>query len=104
MELGGARVVAVCRRAKTLGLGGADQVMKRGGATAVLSCLNSGLTPRQDVVVLADGVRRGRWGKIAGGGFPLYRHHELVGGGFLCVIMAALAPTRCSLLLTYLAT
>lgn len=79
---------------KQLGLPGADQVMNAVVLTAVLSCLNSGLyTASRMLFVLADRHEAPlRLVKLSGRGVP---HLAILGSsaiGFLCVIMAWLAP------------
>lgn len=79
---------------KQLGLPGADQVMNAVVLTAVLSCLNSGLyTASRMLFVLADRHEAPlRLVKVSGRGVP---HLAILGSsaiGFLCVIMAWLAP------------
>ena len=79
---------------KHMGLPGADQVMNAVVLTAVLSCLNSGLyTASRMLFVLAD--RReapAQLVKLSRRGVP---HFAILGSsavGFLCVVMAWLAP------------
>ncbi|CAM3018295.1 amino acid permease [Mycobacterium simiae] len=79
---------------KQLGLPGADQVMNAVVLTAVLSCLNSGLyTASRMLFVLADRHEAPlRLVKLSRRGVP---HLAILGSsaiGFLCVIMAWLAP------------
>jgi GABA permease len=98
VELGSSPYVAAL---KHMGLGGADQVMNAVVLTAVLSCLNSGLyTASRMLFVLAD--RReapAALTKLSRRGVPYIAILSSSAVGFLCVIMAALAPNTVFLFL-----
>jgi gamma-aminobutyrate permease len=98
VELGSSPYVAAL---KHMGLGGADQVMNAVVLTAVLSCLNSGLyTASRMLFVLAD--RReapAALVKLSRRGVPYIAILCSSAVGFLCVIMAALAPNTVFLFL-----
>jgi len=98
VELGSSPYVAAL---KHMGLGGADQVMNAVVLTAVLSCLNSGLyTASRMLFVLAD--RREAPAaliKLSRRGVPHIAILSSSAVGFLCVIMAALAPNTVFLFL-----
>ncbi len=98
VELGSSPYVAAL---KHMGLGGADQVMNAVVLTAVLSCLNSGLyTASRMLFVLAD--RREAPAaliKLSRRGVPSIAILSSSAVGFLCVIMAALAPNTVFLFL-----
>ncbi|MGB9225790.1 amino acid permease [Mycobacterium sp.] len=98
VELGSSPYVAAL---KHMGLGGADQVMNAVVLTAVLSCLNSGLyTASRMLFVLAD--RREAPAaliKLSRRGVPYIAILSSSAVGFLCVIMAALAPNTVFLFL-----
>jgi GABA permease len=91
VELGASPYVAAL---KHMGLPGADQVMNAVVLTAVLSCLNSGLyTSSRMLFVLAD--RReapARLVKLSRRGVPYIAILCSSAVGYLCVIMAWLAP------------
>lgn len=91
VELGASPYVAAL---KHIGLRGADQVMNAVVLTAVLSCLNSGLyTASRMLFVLAD--RReapARLVTLSRRGVPHLAILSSSAVGFLCVIMAWLAP------------
>jgi GABA permease len=91
VELGASPYVAAL---KHMGFPGADQVMNAVVLTAVLSCLNSGLyTSSRMLFVLAD--RReapARLIKLSRRGVPYIAILCSSAIGFLCVIMAWLAP------------
>ncbi len=91
VELGASPYVAAL---KHMGLRGADQVMNAVVLTAVLSCLNSGLyTASRMLFVLAD--RReapARLVRLSARGVPHFAILASSAVGFLCVIMAWLAP------------
>jgi len=91
VELGASPYVAAL---KHLGLSGADQVMNAVVLTAVLSCLNSGLyTSSRMLFVLADrGEAPTRLVKLSRRGVPYIAILFSSTVGFLCVIMAWLAP------------
>lgn len=98
VELGASPYVAAL---KHMGLRGADQVMNAVVLTAVLSCLNSGLyTASRMLFVLAD--RREaptRLTRLSGRGVPHLAILCSSAVGFLCVIMAWLAPNTVFLFL-----
>jgi GABA permease len=98
VELGSSPYVAAL---KHMGLGGADQVMNAVVLTAVLSCLNSGLyTASRMLFVLAD--RREAPAALvilSRRGVPYIAILSSSAVGFLCVIMAALAPNTVFLFL-----
>ncbi|HTQ16360.1 amino acid permease [Mycobacterium sp.] len=86
---------------KHMGIPGADQLMNAVVLTAVLSCLNSGLyTSSRMLFVLADrGEAPAQLVKISPRGVP---HVAIIGSsvvGFLCVLMAWLAPNTVFLFL-----
>ena len=83
------------------GLSGADQVMNAVVLTAVLSCLNSGLyTASRMLFVLADrGEAPLRLVKLSGRGVPYIAIVCSSAVGFLCVVMARVAPTTVFLFL-----
>jgi GABA permease len=86
---------------KHMGLPGADQVMNAVVLTAVLSCLNSGLyTASRMLFVLAD--RReapARLVRLSARGVPHFAILASSAVGFLCVIMAWVAPNTVFLFL-----
>jgi GABA permease len=86
---------------KHMGLPGADQVMNAVVLTAVLSCLNSGLyTASRMLFVLAD--RReapARLVRLSPRGVPHFAIMASSAVGFLCVIMAWIAPNTVFLFL-----
>jgi GABA permease len=91
VELGASPYVAAL---KHMGIPGADQLMNAVVLTAVLSCLNSGLyTSSRMLFVLAHRAEApARLVKISGRGVP---HVAIICSsvvGFLCVLMAWLAP------------
>jgi GABA permease len=98
VELGSSPYVAAL---KHMGLGGADQVMNAVVLTAVLSCLNSGLyTASRMLFVLADrGEAPAALVKLSRRGVPHIAILSSSAVGFLCVIMAALAPNTVFLFL-----
>lgn len=79
---------------KHMGIPGADQVMNAVVLTAVLSCLNSGLyTASRMLFVLADrGEAPMQLVKVSGRGVPYLAIVCSSAVGFLCVIMARVAP------------
>ena len=98
VDLGASPYVAAL---KHMGLSGADQVMNAVVLTAVLSCLNSGLyTASRMLFVLADrGEAPMQLVKLSGRGVP---HIAILCSstvGFLCVIMARVAPNTVFLFL-----
>ncbi|WP_292976354.1 amino acid permease [Mycobacterium sp.] len=79
---------------KQMGIPGADHLMNAVVLTAVLSCLNSGLysASRMLFVLARQGEAPARLLEVSGRGVP---YLAIVGSslvGFLCVIMAAVAP------------
>lgn len=91
VELGASPYVAAL---KHIGIPGADQIMNAVVLTAVLSCLNSGLyTASRMLFVLADrNEAPAQLVRISRRGVP---HIAIIGSsvvGFLCVLMAWLAP------------
>lgn len=98
VELGASPYVAAL---KHMGLAGADQLMNAVVLTAVLSCLNSGLyTASRMLFVLAGrGEAPAQLVKLSSRGVPAA---AIVGSsvvGFLCVLMAWLAPNTVFLFL-----
>lgn len=91
VELGASPYVAALRH---IGLLGADQVMNAVVLTAVLSCLNSGLyTSSRMLFVLADRRQApARLVSLSGRGVPHVAILCSSAVGFLCVVMAWLAP------------
>jgi GABA permease len=91
VELGASPYVAALGH---MGLHGADQVMNAVVLTAVLSCLNSGLyTASRMLFVLADrGEAPARLVRLSRRGVPHIAILCSSAVGFLCVIMAWLAP------------
>jgi GABA permease len=91
VELGASPYVAAL---KHMGLRGADQVMNAVVLTAVLSCLNSGLyTASRMLFVLADRHEApARLVKLSRRGVPFVAILCSSAIGFLCVVMAAVAP------------
>jgi GABA permease len=98
VELGASPYVAAL---KHMGLSGADQVMNAVVLTAVLSCLNSGLyTASRMLFVLAErGEAPTRLVKLSGRGVPHFAILCSSAVGFLCVIMARVAPNTVFLFL-----
>jgi GABA permease len=98
VDLGASPYVAAL---KHMGLSGADQVMNAVVLTAVLSCLNSGLyTASRMLFVLADrGEAPMQLVKLSGRGVPHIAILCSSAVGFLCVIMARVAPNTVFLFL-----
>jgi GABA permease len=91
VEVGASPYVAALRH---MGLRGADQAMNAVVLTAVLSCLNSGLyTASRMLFVVADrGEAPARLVRLSKRGVPHIAILCSSAIGFLCVIMAWLAP------------
>src|SRR5271154_4455297 len=91
VELGSSPYVAAF---KHMGLPGADQAMNAVVLTAVLSCLNSGLyTASRMLFALAGrGEAPARLVKLSGRGVPYLAILGSSTVGFLCVVMAWVAP------------
>ena len=98
VELGASPYVAAL---KHMGLAGADQVMNAVVLTAVLSCLNSGLyTASRMLFVLAErGEAPMQLVRLSGRGVPHFAILCSSAVGFLCVIMARVAPNTVFLFL-----
>lgn len=98
VELGASPYVAALRH---MGLRGADQIMNAVVLTAVLSCLNSGLyTASRMLFVLAGrGEAPARLVRLSGRGVPASAIGCSSLVGFLCVLMAWLAPNTVFLFL-----
>ncbi|PJE08070.1 amino acid permease [Mycobacterium sp.] len=98
VELGASPYVAALRH---MGLRGADQIMNAVVLTAVLSCLNSGLyTASRMLFVLAGrGEAPARLVRLSGRGVPATAIGCSSLVGFLCVLMAWLAPNTVFLFL-----
>ena len=79
---------------KQMGIPGADHVMNAVVLTAVLSCLNSGLYSASRVLFVLAGQREApaRMLKVSGRGVPYLAIVCSSVVGFLCVIMAGVAP------------
>jgi GABA permease len=87
---------------KQIGIPGADHVMNAVVLTAVLSCLNSGLYSASRVLFVLAGQHEApaQLLKVSGRGVPYHAIAASSVVGFLCVIMAGIAPnTVFSLLL-----
>lgn len=98
VEVGASPYVAAL---KHMGLSGADQVMNAVVLTAVLSCLNSGLyTASRMLFVLAERAEAPmQLVKLSGRGVPHIAILCSSAVGFLCVIMARVAPNTVFLFL-----
>jgi GABA permease len=79
---------------KQIGIPGADQVMNAVVLTAVLSCLNSGLYSASRVLFVLAGQHEApaRLLKVSGRGVPYFAIIASSVVGFLCVVMAGVAP------------
>ena len=79
---------------KVIGIPGADHVMNAVVLTAVLSCLNSGLYSASRVLFVLARQREApaRMLKVSGRGVPYVAIVASSVVGFLCVIMAGIAP------------
>ncbi len=79
---------------KQMGIPGADHVMNAVVLTAVLSCLNSGLYSASRVLFVLAGLREApaQMLKVSGRGVPYLAIVCSSVVGFLCVIMAGVAP------------